>query len=436
MPVAVAAAVAIVGRSWAVGGACNMQRDPALTVRQTPSSPIVTPTLIDVVIAAAGSGARLGADAPKAFVEVNGASLLQHTLERASRIGARRIVVTVPAGDAPTWIERVNALRPHDTVTAVAGGDTRQASVLLALQALAADAANDRANGKSRVVLVHDAARPCASVELFHRVAAEAARVGGAIPVLPSVDTLKEVDGGGAVVGTLDRERVVRAQTPQGFRFDALLAAHLSARDAGVEATDDAALFARAGHTVATIPGEEGNIKVTRPQDLEAVSRALQCRSVRVGYGYDVHPLVAGRRLVLGGVDIDYELGLDGHSDADALAHAVTDALLGAAGLGDIGQKFPAEDARWKDADSLELLGAVVADLAAAGFAPYNVDATVVAERPRLLGHLDAMRRRLAARLGIAVTAVNVKATRGEGLGPIGRGEGIAAHAIATVVER
>jgi len=387
---------------------------------------------IDVVLAAAGTGTRLGADLPKAFVEIDGTPLLRRALDTAGAAGARRIVVTVPEQGAPRWIAQVRELAAGESVWAVPGGRTRQESVLLGLQALRTE--GTPTDGPAHVVLVHDAARPCASVALWRRVAQEAARAGGAIPVLPSVDTLKELGPDGAVVRTIERTMVVRAQTPQGFRFDELLAAHLEAQAGGVQATDDAALFELAGRRVVTVAGEEGNVKITHREDLDQVARALGgAGALRVGYGYDTHPLVAGRRLVLGGVVIEHDRGLDGHSDADALAHAVTDALLGAAGLGDIGQKFPAEDARWKDADSIELLATVVADLRAAGFRPCNVDATILAEQPRLLPHLEAMRGRLAEALGVPTAAVNVKATRGEGMGPIGRGEGIAAHAVATI---
>jgi len=368
-------------------------------------------------------------------VPVAGEALLAWTIATTGRLGARRTVVTVPAEGAEAWSERVATIASGLAVEAVPGGETRQASVLeglLALQTSADRAGEDPAD----VVLVHDAARPCASDDLWLRVIAEAARSQGAVPVVPSVDSLKEV-ADGEVVRSIDRARVQRAQTPQGFAFAPLLAAHLAARESGEEATDDAALFERAGRRVVAVSGEEDNIKVTDPADLETVGRRLGGTPVgpfpRVGFGYDVHPLASGRRLVLGGVQIDHDRGLDGHSDADSLTHAVIDALLGAAGLGDIGQKFPASEARWKDADSLELLGAVVADLADAGYRALNVDATIVAEQPRLLPHLDRMRRLLAERLGLPDSCVNVKATRGEGLGSIGRGEGIAAHAVATV---
>ena len=391
---------------------------------------------VDVVIAAAGSGVRLGADCPKAFVEVGGVPLLARALDAAAAVDARRTVVAVPAELPEPWIERVEELAAGRTVVAVAGGSTRQASVCRGLEALRDCAAAD-GQPEPGIVLVHDAARPCASPDLWRRVIDSALEVGAAIPVLPSVDSLKEVDGEGAVVRSVDRSRVVRVQTPQGFRFDWLMEAHLAEAVDAEPATDDAALLERAGRPIAAVPGEPTNLKVTTDEDLLSVGRLLGARppaaTVRVGYGYDIHPLVEGRRLVLGGVEIEHDLGLQGHSDADSLSHAITDALLGAAGLGDIGLKFPADDPRWKDADSLELLSAVVADLEEAGFRPLNVDATILAERPRLAPHLDAMRERLALCLDLRPGEVNVKATRGEGIGSIGRGEGIAAHAVVTV---
>jgi len=390
---------------------------------------------VDLVVAAAGSGVRLGHDCPKAFVEVAGAPLLAWTLRVLSEVPVRRTVVTVPPDDVERWRERVEALDIGYPMHVAAGGATRQASVRAGLEVLKETALVDPPGGA--LVAVHDAARPCASAALWHRVVAAAREVGSAIPVLPSVDSLKEVDSAGSVLRSIDRSRVVRAQTPQCFRFDWLLEAHLAESAADGEATDDAALVERLGHPVATVAGEPGNIKVTTAADLQAVGRTLggdpSGFAIRIGYGYDIHPLVEGRRLVLGGVEIDHERGLMGHSDADSLAHAITDALLGAAGLGDIGLKFPADNERWKDADSLDLLAAVVDDLENAGFRPLNVDATILAEKPRLSPHLSAMRGNLAARLRLPASAVNVKATRGEGLGSIGRGEGIAAHAVATV---
>jgi 2-C-methyl-D-erythritol 4-phosphate cytidylyltransferase/2-C-methyl-D-erythritol 2,4-cyclodiphosphate synthase len=391
---------------------------------------------IDAVIAAAGSGARLGTDTPKAFVEVGGVPLLRYVLDVVELLGARRTIVAVPANHFDLWSERVFEMARHP-VEVVAGGATRQASVRAGLEALQ-EITKPETDNSDHIVMVHDAARPCASLDLWQRVADAAIISGAAIPVLPSVDSLKELHDGGNEVRSIDRDRIVRAQTPQGFRYQMLVVAHTAAIASGTRATDDATLVELSGHPIRAVLGETENIKVTTTGDLDRVARQLVGETpgvvpMRIGHGYDIHPLVEGRRLVLGGVELEYERGLDGHSDADSLVHAIIDALLGAAGLGDIGQKFSSRDQQWKDADSLDLLGAVVTELASAGYRPCNVDATILAEHPRLSPHLGQMRSRLAGRLDLPVDAVNVKATRGEGMGSIGRGEGIAAHAVATV---
>lgn len=385
---------------------------------------------VDVIVAAAGSGTRLGADRPKAFVEIGGAPMLSWTLTTASRLQARRLVVTIPAGGPSNWTDLVEPAAHEVPVQFVAGGTTRQESVYAALKAL-----RDSGTADDHLVLIHDAARPCASLDLWRRVVSAAAEVGAAIPVLAATDSLKRVASDGTVAESLDRARIVHAQTPQGFHFGSLWEAHQKAAAAGNTATDDAALLQSTGRRVATVEGEATNMKVTTPDDIPVAARLLGGESVpfRVGQGYDIHPLVEGRRLILGGVEIEHPSGLAGHSDADALAHAVTDALLGAAGMGDIGLRFPADDPQWEGADSLELLATVVDELAVAGYRPTNIDATVLAEEPRLAPHLVEMRQQLASRLRLPTTAVNVKATRGEGLGSIGKGEGIAVHAVAVV---
>lgn len=392
---------------------------------------------IDAVIAAAGSGARLGADTPKAFVEIGGVPLLRYVLSTLESLGVGRTVVAVPADDIDRWTDRVFEIAKHP-LQVVAGGSTRQASVHACLEALQ-EITDPKQDGRDRIVMVHDGARPCASFDLWRRVAEAATTYGAAIPVLPSVDSLKQLDHSGDEVRSIDRARIVRSQTPQGFRYPVLIAAHAAATASGTEATDDATLVELSGHPVRAVRGEMENIKVTTPVDLDLAAQQLigersTVMPMRVGYGYDIHPLVEGRRLVLGGVELEYERGLDGHSDADSLVHAIIDALLGAAGLGDIGQKFPSDDQQWKNFDSLALLKIVVDDLAIAGYQPGNVDATILAEEPRLVPHLGLIRHRLAERLDLPVGAVNVKAARGEGMGSIGRGEGIAAHAVATVL--
>jgi 2-C-methyl-D-erythritol 4-phosphate cytidylyltransferase/2-C-methyl-D-erythritol 2,4-cyclodiphosphate synthase len=331
--------------------------------------------------------------------------------------GAARVVVAAPP-------QLAAAVRPHlppaAPVAWVAGGAERQDSVAAALAALGP--------GFAGTVLVHDGARPFASPQLFARVAAAAEEPGwdGAAAALAVRDTLHRPDG-----GVVDRTGLWAAQTPQAFPAEVLR----RALAAGVRATDEAALVTACGGRVRFVPGEPGNLKVTYPEDLALAERlcAAEDGGLRVGYGWDVHRLVPGRALVLGGVAIPSERGLLGHSDADVLCHAVMDACLGAAALGDIGTHFPPDDPRFAGADSLQLLRRVAALVAEAGWAVGNVDATVIAEAPRLAPHVPAMRAALAGALGVAPATVSVKATTAEGLGALGAGEGIAAHATASL---
>lgn len=389
---------------------------------------------VDVVLTAAGEGRRLGCAVPKAFVEVGERSLLAHAFAAATTLDPRRVAVTLPDAEYERWVERVRDLGSAVRLTTVAGGATRQESVWRGLQALA-DAAEEAGEGTPRVVLVHDAARPCASPALWGRVLEAARSVGAAVPALPAVDCLKRVDARGRVEVTLEREGIVQVQTPQGFRWDWLWDAHRTG--VGTQAPDDAALVEALGRPVATVEGEATNLKITQAQDLAAVARTLGAgvgALVRVGHGWDVHRFVEGRRLLLGGVEIPHPRGLAGHSDADVLVHAVIDALLGAAGLGDIGAHFPDEDPRWEGSDSLELARRVCVEVRGAGYRIGNVDATVRAQEPRLAPHVEKMRANLATALDVVPTRINVKATTGEGMGPVGRGEGIVAEAVALVL--
>jgi 2-C-methyl-D-erythritol 4-phosphate cytidylyltransferase/2-C-methyl-D-erythritol 2,4-cyclodiphosphate synthase len=305
------------------------------------------------------------------------------------------------------------------------GGERRQDSVAAGLAA-APDAG---------IIVVHDGARPFAEAALFK--AAVAAVRGGAdaaIAALPLTDTLKRVDGE-TVVATLDRSVHTLAQTPQAFRRAALERALATAREEGRTVTDEATLVEQGGGRVVTVPGSRRNLKLTVPEDLDlALAIATTpARQVRTGIGYDVHRLVPERRLVLGGVEIPFERGLDGHSDADVALHAIMDALLGACALGDIGHHFPPGDPTYRNADSRALLRAVGELLAERGAVVMNVDCTIVAEAPKLLPHVPAMRAAIADCLGIAPEQVSLKATTNELMGFVGRGEGIAALATATV---
>jgi 2-C-methyl-D-erythritol 4-phosphate cytidylyltransferase/2-C-methyl-D-erythritol 2,4-cyclodiphosphate synthase len=332
----------------------------------------------------------------------------------------REVVVALPADvaqDPPAYLQ--GAGKP---LRLVAGGARRQDSVSNAF---------DAAASTSEVILIHDAARPFVSAGLIGRTIAAAAAHGAAIAAIEVTDTVKRVRHD-VVEETLDRETIFLAQTPQGFRREVLAAAVALGRS-GVEATDEAALAERAGYAVHVVPGESNNIKITTPEDLDAVRGRARgpARTGRAGIGYDLHRLVAGRPLVLGGVTIPSERGALGHSDADVVCHAATDAILGAASLGDIGLHFPDADARWKDARSLDLLRQAVALVAGQGFEIGNIDVTVMLEAPKLRGYVDQIRASLATVLGIDAGRISVKGKTNEGMDAIGRGEAIAAHAIA-----
>jgi 2-C-methyl-D-erythritol 4-phosphate cytidylyltransferase/2-C-methyl-D-erythritol 2,4-cyclodiphosphate synthase len=305
----------------------------------------------------------------------------------------------------------------------VAGGATRAASVRAGLEALVGD--------PPAAVLVHDAARPVVPEGTIPALLAALADAPGAIPAQPVTDTLKRGTAG-AIVETVPREGLFRAQTPQAFRYAALAAAH-AAGDEG--ATDDAALLEAAGQRVALVPGGEANIKITWPEDLTRVEAHLSPRLIpRMGTGFDVHRLVEGRPLILCGVTVPHALGLDGHSDADVGIHALCDAIYGALAEGDIGRWFPPSEAEWKDADSARFLRHAAGRIAARGGVLANADVTLICERPKIAPHAQAMRARLAELLGVDIEAVSVKATTTERLGFPGRGEGIAAQAAAVVL--
>ena len=290
---------------------------------------------------------------------------------------------------------------------------------------------------------MHDAARPFATPELARAVALAAARHGAALAALTATDTVKKATApsGGAelsrVESTLDRRTVWLAQTPQGFRADVLWRAFDAAGAAAAEATDECALVERLGSPVMLVPGEEGNFKITTPADVARARARLEAPAppVAMGIGYDVHPFAEGRKLILGGVEFEGD-GLLGHSDADICAHAIGDAILGAAGLGDLGRHFPDTDAQWKGVSSLKLLREITRKAGEAGWRVGNCDVTLAARRPKIAPRAEEMRQRLAEAMGIGPGQVNVKATTGEKLGFVGRGEGIAAHAVALLVRR
>ncbi len=394
---------------------------------------------VGAVIAAAGRGERMGAPINKVYLPLGDRPILLHSLNPFESSGlVDGYAVVVPPDEVAFCRVLLASYRLRKLVAVVAGGPTRQESVAKGLRAFSED---------WELIAVHDGARPLLTLELLEDAIRRASSAGAVVVGVPAKDTVKIVEEG-RILETPERSRLYLAQTPQVFRRELLAKAYAEAERTGFQGTDDASLVERLGVPVEVLEGSYENIKVTTPGDLslaraiwEQRSRqagALPCShplaAVRTGIGCDVHPFAAGRRLVLGGVEIPYEEGLEGHSDADVVLHALMDACLGAAGLRDIGHYFPPAEQEWKDAPSLALLAAVRGFLAAAGFVVSSVDIVVAAERPRLAPYIPEMKGKIAAVLGIAADAVGIKATTAEGLGPIGRGEGIAAFAVATVV--
>jgi len=378
---------------------------------------------VSAIIAAGGRGQRFGGTRPKQLEMLGGEPILRRSVEAFARCAAvTDIVVALPAdvvANPPVYLRTAD--KP---LQVVAGGARRRDSVAEAFARVA---------GRADVVVIHDAARPLVTSDLIERTVAAAAASGAAIAALRAQDTIKRADASGRIGGTLPREEIYLAQTPQAFRT-AVLRDGLALDG---EATDEAALVERAGHGVVVVEGDPRNVKITTPADLEMAERLLGgpgTSQMRIGTGYDLHRLVEGRPLILGGVRIPFERGLQGHSDADVLCHAVTDAILGAAGAGDIGRHFPDTDPAWEGADSLELLRRAAAMVRAAGFTVGNVDAVVIAQRPKLVPYLEAIQGNLAAALGCAPGQVGVKGKTNEGVDSMGAGASIAVHAVALLV--
>jgi 2-C-methyl-D-erythritol 4-phosphate cytidylyltransferase/2-C-methyl-D-erythritol 2,4-cyclodiphosphate synthase len=376
-----------------------------------PQSPL-PPTA--ALIVAAGQGLRAGQPLPKQFTLWRGKPVVRHSVEAMVEAGVTPIVVAIPAGADQIAAAALDGL----PVSFITGGATRQQSVHLGLEALAIHA--------PELVLIHDAARPILPQAVIQRLVAALATQPGAIPVLAVVDSLTHAEG--SLMGSpARREDLRRVQTPQAFRYSAILAAHRT-WDGEPTAGDDAQVAQAAGLDIALVEGDEALHKLTFAADFGATLPAM-----RVGSGYDVHRLAEGEELWLCGVRIEHSHGLAGHSDADVAIHALVDALLGAVGAGDIGQHFPPRDPQWRGASSDRFLAHAVKLVGEAGYGVANVDVTLICEAPRIGPHRDAMRARLAELLGVDCALVSVKATTTERLGFTGRGEGIAAQAVATV---
>lgn len=395
---------------------------------------------LTVIVAAAGAGKRLGLGKNKAFAEVGGLPLLVQCLRMVNNTAmAHKTIVAVGADEVAMteallkdYHEYFDGLQ----IAVVAGGAERTDSVKNAL-ALA---------GGEGWIAVHDGARPFAGTEVFERTMQAAQQTGAAIAAVPVKNTIKVVDADGFVVKTPQRSSLMAVQTPQIFKAELLQRAYSEENLKGAAVTDDASLVERLGVKVAVALGSYENIKITTPEDLllaekicadrgMTMMQSLKMPQFRVGSGYDVHRLTQNRKLILCGVEVPYELGLDGHSDADVAVHALMDALLGAAALGDIGKHFPDTDDRFKGADSMKLLEHVLALLKERCWRVNNADVTIIAQKPKLAGYIPAMRDNLAKAMGLEADAVNIKATTTEKLGFTGRGEGIAAEAVVSLIK-
>lgn len=369
---------------------------------------------IAALIVAAGRGTRAGPGAPKQWRPLAGRRVVDWTLE---------------AFDLPEITTRCLVIHPEDAdaarglpVVIAGGGPTRAASVHNGLKTLESDAPD--------LVLIHDVARPCVSPRVIRDVIAALSDAPGAAPALAVTDALWTGEDG-AVTGTQDRTGLFRAQTPQGFHFKDILAAHA---DSDGTAADDVEVARAAGLAVAIVPGDEANLKITHPADFDRAATLLKGQTMRMGSGYDVHAFGPGDHVTLCGVDVPHDRGFVAHSDGDVAMHALTDAIYGALADGDIGQHFPPSDPQWKGAASDIFLRHAVALAGEHGLAIGNVDVTIICERPKIGPHAPAMRARLAEIMGCEVEQVSVKATTSEQLGFTGRGEGIAAQAACLLV--
>lgn len=381
------------------------------------------------LIVAAGQGERSGLDLPKQYAKVKGQAMVRHSAASfLSHPNIAKLWIVIGAGQEQQLDQALDGLPDYEVVI---GGATRQDSVRNGLSAIAA------ADG-GKNVLIHDAARPFLSGAMIDKLIASLAEEAAVIPVLPTIDTTIHVADGYAG-GTIERGTLWRVQTPQAFDFKKLVQAH-GQWPASKGATDDAQVFKAAGHQIAIVDGDEALNKYTTASDFTEQSAEKSAEKsednmtqIRTGMGFDVHQLAAGEELWLGGLKIDHDKGLTGHSDADVLLHALTDALLGAAGAGDIGDHFPPSDPKWRGASSDKFVEFAASVIKEKGALINNVDMTVICEAPKIKPHREAMRHNIARMLDVSVDRVSVKATTTERLGFTGRGEGIAAQAVATI---
>ncbi|MBL4800800.1 MAG: bifunctional 2-C-methyl-D-erythritol 4-phosphate cytidylyltransferase/2-C-methyl-D-erythritol 2,4-cyclodiphosphate synthase [Emcibacter sp.] len=377
---------------------------------------------VAVLIVAAGRGHRVGADLPKQYIPLAGKTVLHHTINSFLQVPYVELIQTViHQDDKELYLKATQGLTIQPPVN---GGDTRQESVMKGLQSLASH--------EPDIVLIHDAARPFISPKQIENIIVKAVQHGAVIPTIPVVDTVKRVTDG-KIEETMDRNQFARAQTPQAFRFKLIFMAHK--RMEGKEFTDDSAIAEACGIQVLTLPGDENNFKITTAEDLKKAEYMIKetLTDIRTGTGFDVHAFESGDKVILGGIPIAHDQKLKGHSDADVALHALTDALLGAIGAGDIGTHFPPSEAKWKGVSSDIFLKHAAMLLTEKKGIVSNIDLTIICEAPKISPHVQAMRDNIADILDLTPDRVSIKATTTEKLGFTGRGEGIAAQAIVTV---
>ena len=383
------------------------------------------------VIPAGGAGKRLKAHVAKQYLFLDNIPVLVHTLKIFQKNKViDNIVLAVPPDDLVSIRqELIDKYSLTKVTTVVAGGKERQDSVKNCLAAI---------NVKCDVVVIHDAVRPFVTQKLIRQVIAAAKITGAASAGVKAKDTIKETGKDNMVAATIPRHYLWLTQTPQAFQFAVLQKAYAAAESDNYYGTDDASLVERIGVKVKMIAGSYDNIKITTPEDLIIAKALLKSKSggemqTRIGFGYDSHRLVEGRKLILGGVEIPFDKGLQGHSDADALIHAICDALLGAVGAGDIGRHFPDTDPQYKDISSMLLLGRIREIVASKGFTINNIDTTIIMEKPKVVPFAAQIIANIAEALHMSVTDINIKAKTNEGMGFVGRGEGIVVSAVATL---
>ena len=375
---------------------------------------------VAVIIAAAGQGKRLGAPVPKQYLKIGGEYVIAKTIKAFEDIDEVDYIFVVTNDEYRKVCADIVDARGFSKVEGIiAGGSRRQDSVFNALQEI-----NARKPGVS-TVLIHDGARPFIGKDVILNVLEETERNGAAVACVAMKNSVRRMEQGGSSSVSVDRADYYSVQTPQGFRKSMLIEAYDKAYDESFVGTDDASIVEWAGYDISIVDGDYGNIKITTREDLPMENR--------VGTGFDVHPFAEERKLILGGVDIPYDRGLLGHSDADVLVHAVMDALLGAAALGDIGKHFPDSDEEYKDADSLVLLAKVKKMMEENFYNIGNIDVTLIAERPKISPYIDEMRSNIATALEIDRSRVNIKGTTTEKLGFTGREEGIACEAVCSI---